>query len=154
EVLEVLETSMVDVRLVPEIDPSYAMWPTVGELDGLPVLSLRQTPLYGWNALVKRGFDLAVGSICLLIAAVPMLVIALLIKLTSPGPILYRQRRMGLDGYEFTMLKFRTMQADAEASTGPVWARPDDPRRTRLGAFLRRTSLDELPNLFNVLAGH
>lgn len=154
DVLEAIETSMVDVRLVPEIDPTYAMWPTVGELDGLPVLSLRQTPLYGWNAVVKRAFDLVVGSICLLIAAVPMLVIAVLVKLSSPGPILYRQRRMGLDGYEFTMLKFRTMRVDAEASTGPVWALPNDPRRTRLGAFLRRTSLDELPNLFNVLAGH
>ncbi|MGB4258361.1 MAG: exopolysaccharide biosynthesis polyprenyl glycosylphosphotransferase, partial [Phycisphaerae bacterium] len=121
---------------------------------GLPILSLRQSPLSGWNAFTKRVFDLAVGSACLLIAAIPMAVIAVLIKLTSPGPVLYRQRRMGLDGREFTMLKFRTMRVDAEERTGPVWALPNDPRRTRLGAFLRRTSLDELPNLFNVLAGH
>ena len=154
EVLMALEPSMVDVRLVPEINPSYAMRPTISELDGLPILSLRQSPLSGWNAFTKRVFDLAVGSACLLIAAIPMAVIAVLIKLTSPGPVLYRQRRMGLDGREFTMLKFRTMRVDAEERTGPVWALPNDPRRTRLGAFLRRTSLDELPNLFNVLAGH
>lgn len=154
DVLMALEDSMTDIRLVPEISPSYAMRPTIGELDGLPILSLRQTPLYGWNAIAKRAFDLAVGGFCLLIAALPMLVIAVLIKLTSPGPIFYRQRRMGLDGMEFVMLKFRTMRVDAEAATGPVWASTNDPRRTRLGAFLRRTSLDELPNLFNVLAGH
>jgi lipopolysaccharide/colanic/teichoic acid biosynthesis glycosyltransferase len=82
-----------------------------------------------------------------------MAVMALLIKLTSPGPVLYRQRRMGLDGREFAMLKFRTMRADAE-TRGPVWSQTDDPRRTRIGALLRRTSVDELPNLFNVLAGH
>jgi exopolysaccharide biosynthesis polyprenyl glycosylphosphotransferase len=81
-----------------------------------------------------------------------MAAIALLVKLSSPGPVLYRQRRMGLDGREFTMLKFRTMRNDAELG-GPVWSRRSDPRRTSIGAFLRRTSLDELPQLFNVLAG-
>lgn len=152
DVLTALETSMADVRLVPEINPAYAMKPSVTELDGVPILSLRQTPLVGWNAVLKRGFDLVIGSICMLIASGPMLVIALLVKLGSPGPVLYRQRRMGLDGYEFTMLKFRTMRIDAEAD-GPVWSESNDPRRTPIGRFLRRTSLDELPNLFNVLRG-
>lgn len=151
--IDALGTSMADVRLVPEINPSYTMHPHVGALDGVPILSLRQTPLYGINAVLKRVFDLAVGALCLLIAALPMLVIAVLIKLTSRGPVLYRQRRMGLDGCEFDMLKFRTMAANAEADTGPVWAGSDDARRTKIGRFLRRTSLDELPQLFNVLSG-
>jgi Undecaprenyl-phosphate glucose phosphotransferase len=152
ELLVAMQTSMADVRLVPELNPTYAMRPNVSRLDGIPILSLRQTPLYGWNALSKRAFDLVVGGICLLIAAVPMMVIALLIKLTSRGPVFYRQRRMGLDGRQFEMLKFRTMHADAEAG-GPVWSQREDARRTRIGGFLRRASLDELPNLFNVLKG-
>lgn len=153
ELLAALSTSMADVRLVPDMNPAYAMRPNVSQLDGVPILSLRQTPLYGWNALVKRAFDLVIGSVCLLVALPPMAIIAVLIKLTSPGPVIYRQRRMGLDGQEFIMLKFRTMRVDAETS-GPVWSQTADARRTRIGALLRRTSLDELPNLFNVLAGH
>ncbi len=151
-VLEALENCPSDLRLVPEIQPSFAMRPNLSSLDDVPIISLRQTPLYGMNALLKRGFDLAVGGVCLLIALLPMALIALLIKLTDPGPVFYRQRRAGLDGREFTMLKFRTMRQNAERS-GPVWSQKHDPRRTRLGAFLRRTSLDELPNLFNVLGG-
>ena len=81
------------------------------------------------------------------------LVFSILIKLSSPGPVFYRQQRMSLDGGVFTMLKFRTMREDAEAKTGPVWASRDDPRRTRVGALLRRTSLDELPQLINILRG-
>lgn len=153
EILANLQTCMADVRMVPDTNPVYAMRPNVSQLDGVPIVSLRQTPLWGWNAIVKRGFDLVVGSLCLLVALVPMAVIAVLIKLGSPGPVLYRQRRMGLDGREFTMLKFRTMRVDAEAD-GPVWSQANDARRTRVGMFLRRMSLDELPNLFNVLAGH
>jgi Undecaprenyl-phosphate glucose phosphotransferase len=154
EVLTALEVSMADVRLVPEFKPTFAMRPNISELDGVPILSLRQTPLYGWNAVLKRAFDLVVGSLCLLIAAIPMLLIALAIKLGSRGPVFYRQRRMGLDGRQFDLVKFRTMRADAETATGAVWATRDDPRRTPIGRLLRRTSLDELPNLFNVLAGH
>lgn len=153
DVLEQLQWSMADVRLVPDLNPTFAMKPSVSELDGVPILALRQTPLYGWNAIVKRGFDLVVGTACLVVAALPMLVIALLIKLHDGGPVFYRQRRMGLDGQVFDLVKFRTMREQAEKD-GPVWSRKEDPRRTPIGAFLRRTSLDELPNLFNVLAGH
>jgi Undecaprenyl-phosphate glucose phosphotransferase len=153
DAVHALETSMADVRLVPEIEPAYTLRAHVGALDDLPILSLRQTPLYGANALIKRAFDIVVGLVCLLIAAIPMLIIAIAVKLSSPGPVLYRQRRMGLDGHEFDMLKFRSMRVDSEARTGAVWATPNDPRRTPIGAFLRRTSLDELPQLFNVLRG-
>jgi Undecaprenyl-phosphate glucose phosphotransferase len=152
DLLIALRTSLADIRIVPEINPYHVMHPTVSRLDGIPILSIRQTPLYGRNAILKRGFDLAVGALCLLLALAPMLLIAALIKLTSPGPVFYKQRRIGLDGAQFDMFKFRTMRADAEAA-GPVWSQREDPRRTRIGAFLRRTSLDELPNLFNVLKG-
>lgn len=153
DVLHALETSTADVRLVPELHPTYSLRSQVSELDGVPIISLRHSPLHGSRALVKQAFDIVVGTICLLIAAVPMIVIAITIKLTSPGPVFYRQRRMGLDGDEFSMIKFRTMRVDAESNSGPVWSRRQDDRRTAIGGFLRRTSLDELPNLFNVLAG-
>ena len=153
DVLAQLETCTADVRMVPDISATYTMRPNVSSLDGVPILSLRQSPLYGWNAVLKRAFDVVIGLTCLLFGSVPMIVIALMIKLTSPGPVLYKQVRMGLDGCRFSMFKFRTMRQDAEAETGAVWAAPDDQRRTWLGRFLRRTSLDELPQLFNVLAG-
>lgn len=152
EVLTALQTSMADVRIVPELSPIFAMRPNVSRLDGIPILALRQTPLYGWNAVSKRAFDLVVGSICLAIALIPMIVISVLIKLTSRGPVFYKQHRMGLDGRMFQMYKFRTMRDNAEAA-GPVWSKKEDPRRTRIGSFLRRSSLDELPNLINVLSG-
>lgn len=89
-----------------------------------------------------------------MIATFPILLsISLVIKLTSSGPILYKQERIGMDGRFFRMLKFRTMRTDAEKETGPIWAKENDPRRTRFGAFLRKTCLDELPQLFNVLKG-
>ena len=152
EVLAALSLSMADVRLVPDLNPAFVMRQDVTTLDGVPILSLRQTPLYGSAALLKRAFDMVVGSVCLIVAALPMAVLAALVKLSSPGPVFYRQRRAGLDGRAFELLKFRTMRVDAEAG-GPVWSQTVDPRRTRIGGFLRRTSLDELPNLFNVLAG-
>jgi exopolysaccharide biosynthesis polyprenyl glycosylphosphotransferase len=125
----------------------------IEEFDGVPLIHLRESPLYGWNRLLKRSVDIVVGSATLVLVAPLMAAIAVAMKVTSPGPVLLRQTRMGLDGRAFSMFKLRTMQPDAEAETGPVWARPDDPRRTRLGAFLRRFSLDELPQLVNVLRG-
>ncbi len=154
ELLAQLDQTALDVRIAPELDPLYAMRPTVSELEGVPILSLRQSPLEGWNAIAKRGFDVIVGVAATLVAAGPMLLIAVLIKLTSRGPVFYLQDRVGFDGRRFKLVKFRTMHVDAERRTGAVWARTNDDRRTSLGRFLRRTSLDELPNLFNVLAGH
>jgi exopolysaccharide biosynthesis polyprenyl glycosylphosphotransferase len=103
--------------------------------------------------VTKRLFDLAVAAPALVIAAPVMAMIALAIKLSSNGPVFYVQERMGLDGRTFRLAKFRTMVVDAERETGPVWARSDDPRRTSLGTFLRRLSLDELPQLWHVLTG-
>ena len=119
----------------------------------MPVILVTETPELGWNAVVKRVFDLILSAIALLLIWPLLLLLALWVKLDSPGPALYVQERVGMNGRKFRMLKFRTMKVDAEAS-GPGWTTPGDPRRTRIGELLRRLSLDELPQLWNVLVGH
>jgi len=109
--------------------------------------------LRGWKLAVKRTMDVVVSALLLVLLSPFLMLLALLIKLESKGPVFYTQVRVGLDGRPFEMIKFRSMRVDAEQDTGPVWATEDDPRRTRLGAFLRKTSLDELPQLINVLVG-
>ena len=123
---------------------------SAGLASALPMPPAAELPV---ARLASRGIDVIGAASLLVILAIPMLFIALLIRLTSGGPILYRQQRVGRGGRYFSMLKFRTMRVDAEAETGPVWARPGDPRRTRIGVLLRRFSLDELPQLINVLRG-
>jgi Undecaprenyl-phosphate glucose phosphotransferase len=143
----------IAIHLVPDVFGLVPARGGVEEFETIPIIHLRESRLYGWNRVVKRTFDLVFGALALLVAAPAMLVIAVALKVVSPGPVLYRQERMGVDGQRFRMLKFRTMRVDAEAETGPVWSRADDPRRTAIGVFLRRTSLDELPQLVNVLRG-
>ncbi|HMP01490.1 MAG TPA: undecaprenyl-phosphate glucose phosphotransferase [Gemmatales bacterium] len=153
-VFDVLSASYCDVRLVLDVPSMAAVSITTTNLDGLTVMGLRENPYHGINVAVKRAMDVVLSLIALVLLAPVMLTVALFVKLTSPGPVLFRQERCGLNGERFQMLKFRTMRVDAEAQTGPVWARADDPRRTPIGSFLRKTSLDELPQLLNVLAGH
>jgi exopolysaccharide biosynthesis polyprenyl glycosylphosphotransferase len=153
EILYGLAGSPAAIKIIPDFGPLLRLCGTAEEFEGLPMLSLQDPALYGWNQVLKRSFDLA-GSALLLIILAPFLgAIALLIRYVDGPPLLYRQERMGLDGRRFQMLKFRTMRVDAEAESGPVWAVPDDPRRSRMGSFLRRFSLDELPQLWNVLRG-
>jgi Undecaprenyl-phosphate glucose phosphotransferase len=143
----------VTIHLVPDVYGLASLRGGIEEFEAIPFIHLRESPLYGWNRVLKRAFDLVVGGASLLVATPLMLGVALAIRFTSPGPVLLRQERMGLDGRRFHLLKFRTMRVDAEAATGPVWARPDDERRTPVGAVLRRFNLDELPQLLNVLRG-
>jgi exopolysaccharide biosynthesis polyprenyl glycosylphosphotransferase len=126
---------------------------TNGNLDGLPMIGLRESPHFGLNVVVKRSMDVILSALAILILSPLLLLLATLVKITSPGPIFYRQERCGLNGKPFQMLKYRSMGIDAESQTGAVWAVKDDPRRTVFGAFLRSTSLDELPQLINVLKG-
>ena len=107
----------------------------------------------GPNGIGKRAIDVAVAASAMCVLALPLACIALLVKLTSRGPVFYRQERIGRGGRPFTMIKFRSMRCNAEAATGPVWATADDPRVTRFGRFLRRSNFDELPQLWNVLCG-
>ncbi|MAJ60203.1 MAG: undecaprenyl-phosphate glucose phosphotransferase [bacterium TMED88] len=152
KILKELEDSTVAVRLAPDLLHVLTLRSSIEELDGLPMIGLRDTPLVGWASVYKRGVDV-IGSAGLMLATSPLLVgIAVLIRASGPGGVLYRQRRVGLDGREFKMLKFRTMRIEAEAG-GAVWSSADDPRRTGIGTVLRRFSLDELPQLWNVLRG-
>ena len=153
EVLEWIGDETVSIMVLPDLFEFVTLRGSVSEFEGMPLISLRDTPLYGWNIIVKRVLDVVFSSLVIIFTSPVMLVIALLVKLTSSGPVLFKQERMGLDGNTFNMLKFRTMSVDAEEATGPVWAKKDDPRRTKMGKLLRRTSLDELPQFFNVLKG-
>lgn len=152
-ILRSLEDGIAAVSAVPDLHQYTTLRGGVEEFDGLPLISLQDSPHYGWNLVGKRVIDIVLSSIALLVTGPLLLLLAAIIKCTSPGPVLYRQERMGLDGRTFQMLKFRTMRNDAEEGTGPVWAARDDERRTLVGALLRRTSLDELPQLVNVLKG-
>jgi Undecaprenyl-phosphate glucose phosphotransferase len=152
-VLSEIGDDPVAIHLVPDVYGLVSMRGGIEDFEGVPILHLRESPLFGWNGVLKRGLDVVVGSLALVALAPIGLLVAAAVKLSSPGPVLLRQERMGLDGRAFSMLKFRTMRVDAEAETGPVWAVPDDDRRTPVGAVLRRFSLDELPQLVNVLRG-
>src|SRR4029450_6566392 len=122
--------------------------------DGIPIISLNEVPLRGWNSMLKRGMDVVVGLRMLLVLSPILLAIAAAIKWKGGhGPVFLRQERMTLDGKTFEIFKFRTMVHEAEKETGPVWASPEDPRRTALGIWLRRFNLDEVPQLLNVVRG-
>jgi Undecaprenyl-phosphate glucose phosphotransferase len=153
EIQQWLDDEPIALHFIPDLGDLAKLRGRMEEFDGLPIISLQSSPLHGWNSCLKRAMDLSIGGLALVLFSPLMLVIAIVIKLTSPGPMLYRQERMGLDGKRFRILKFRTMVKNAEQTTGPVWATADDPRVTRLGRLLRVTSLDELPQLINVLRG-
>ena len=144
----------VDIKVVPDVVQYATSKAALEDLDGIPIVALNEVPLAGWNSMMKRVMDIAVGSALLLLLSPFLAVIAALIKLRGgPGPIFYRQERMSLDGRRFQMFKFRSMAHDAEAQSGPVWAKEHDPRRTAIGIWLRRYNLDEFPQLINVVLG-
>ena len=150
--LDQLSDSTVSVYIVPDFfvfELLHSQWTSMG---GLPAVSVFENPLFGVDGMVKRISDIILASIALLASLIPMTLIAAAVKLSSPGPIFFRQRRYGLDGREILVWKFRSMRS---CDNGPVvkQATADDPRITRVGAILRRTSLDEIPQLFNVLEG-
>ncbi|MEK6649348.1 MAG: undecaprenyl-phosphate glucose phosphotransferase [Bacteroidota bacterium] len=143
----------VELMMVPDLVELLTSRARLKEIDGLPFLRIKGLALTPWDAFVKRAFDLGAASLILLLISPLFLLLALLIKLTSRGPVLYRQERVGLDGRPFPVIKFRSMRTDAERTSGPVWASKNDSRTTPIGRFLRRFSLDELPQLLNVLRG-
>jgi len=152
-VFDILSQSLVEVRLVADVPNLSGLSLTTTNLDGMPVIGLRESPHFGLNLVFKRVMDVVLSVAGLVLLSPLLLLIAAAVKLTSKGPVFFHQERCGLNGRTFPMLKFRSMRVDAEARTGAVWAAKDDPRRTRLGTFLRKTSLDELPQLWNVLKG-
>lgn len=154
EIILAAERNMITFTMVPDIFRIMTGSMDMHTVDDIPLLGVSHWPLDTfWNQMLKRGEDVF-GALFGLITLAPLFgVIALLIKRASPGPVFYRQKRCGENGKEFTIYKFRTMRCDAEKETGPVWAVENDPRRTAFGSFLRRTNIDELPQLWNVLRG-
>lgn len=151
-ILEELSDSTVSVHFVPDLFVFDMLSATVSNIKGIPIISILDTPFYGVDGAVKRIFDIVFSSIVLLFIAIPLVIISIAIKLTSPGSILFKQRRYGFRGEEIIVWKFRSMTVSENAET-IVQATKNDPRVTKLGGFLRRTSLDELPQFFNVLQG-
>ena len=154
EIIINIGDEIVDIKVIPSLYEYITIGSGVENFNGLPIMNLQGSPLYGWNLVLKRATDIIVASTALFLLSPVFIILAILVKLSSPGPVFYRQDRMSIGGDVFEMLKFRTMKVFAEEQTGAVWAKKDDPRRTRLGALLRKTSLDELPQLFNVLNGN
>jgi Undecaprenyl-phosphate glucose phosphotransferase len=151
--LEAIGDEPVTIHVVPDLGRFTSLRGGVEEFEGLPFVHLRESPLYGWNQVAKRVFDVAFSLAVLALLSPILAALAAAVKLTSRGPVLYGQERMGLDGQRFRMMKLRTMRVDAEDASGPVWASAEDDRRTPIGTFLRRFSLDELPQFVNVLRG-
>jgi putative colanic acid biosysnthesis UDP-glucose lipid carrier transferase len=151
-VLEPLSDTRASVYVVPDFFVFQLLHSRWTDILGLPVVSVFEHPFYGIDGVLKRASDLIFGGAFLILTAVPMALIALAIRLTSPGPALFRQRRYGLDGQEIRVWKFRTMRV-CEDGAQAVQATENDPRVTLVGRILRRLSLDELPQLFNVIGG-
>jgi Undecaprenyl-phosphate glucose phosphotransferase len=151
--MEIASRECIDVKVVPDLLQFIALRARLEDLDGLPIINVNDVPLQGVNSWIKRVIDVALSGAAVALLAIPFGIIAALVRLTSPGPVFYRQERMGLDGKGFTVYKFRSMYIGAEDTTGPIWARDDDPRATPIGRWLRRLDLDELPQFLNVLKG-
>jgi Undecaprenyl-phosphate glucose phosphotransferase len=150
--LQFLTTTTLEVKVIPSIYEFITLRAEAEMFEGLPVITLQGSPLYGWNVILKGITDFVGAAVALALTAPLMAVVALTVKLTSRGPVFYRQERMGMDGKPFMMLKFRTMQIDHSGDTILLTPK-NDPRVTTIGRFLRKTSLDELPQFFNVLKG-
>jgi exopolysaccharide biosynthesis polyprenyl glycosylphosphotransferase len=152
DVISKCDRSTIGIKVVPDMFQMMAGQMSIGELGGLPLLNMRDVALRGWKLTLKRAVDIVGSAVGLVFGAPIFFFLAALVKLDSPGPALFSQERMGIDGRRFFVIKFRSMRIDAEKS-GPQWTMKNDPRRTRLGTMLRRTNLDELPQLINVLLG-
>lgn len=154
EMIRDAEGLNIELMMVPDMLDLMTSRVRIREIEGIPFIQIKEIPLSTWNRINKRTFDMLFSAIILLATLPITAMLALIIKLTSKGPVFFFQERIGLDGRRFLVVKFRTMRIDAEETTGPVRAKKGDPRVTAIGRILRRTSLDELPQLWNVLRGH
>ncbi len=152
-IFDLLNDQVVDVRIVPDFSQFVALNASAEDFEGMPIIHLTEKPLHGWRRLSKRVFDILLAVVGIVVLSPLMALLAVLVKCTSRGPVFYVQERVGYDGRKFPMYKFRSMKNDAEKETGAVWAKKHDPRCTTVGRVLRRFSLDEIPQLWNVLRG-
>jgi putative colanic acid biosynthesis UDP-glucose lipid carrier transferase len=153
QLLQQLRRTTAQVCFVPDIYGFQLLNHSVTEVAGLPVINLTESPMAGANQMAKALEDFVLASLIVVMISPLLLVLAAGVKLSSPGPVFYRQRRVTWNGAEFVILKFRSMPVGVEESSGPVWAKADEDRATPFGRFMRRWSLDELPQFFNVLSG-
>jgi exopolysaccharide biosynthesis polyprenyl glycosylphosphotransferase len=153
-VLRLCDGKSVSLKLIPDFYSVIGGMARTEHIYGLPLIEVLPVPMPAWEQSTKRLIDLAVSLVVLVVGLPLWTLLGALVRLTSPGPAIYRQQRVGQHGRVFTMYKFRTMHKHAEAQTGPVWAAEDDPRYTPLGRWLRKTRLDEVPQLWNVLKGN
>ena len=142
-----------EIMMVPDMLELMTSQVRIKDLEGIPFIRIKTMPMGTWTQILKRSFDLIVATVVLVLISPFFLLLAIVIKLGSPGPVFFLQERVGLDGISFRVIKFRSMRTDAEETTGPVWAQKNDPRTTALGKFMRRFSIDELPQLLNVIKG-
>jgi putative colanic acid biosynthesis UDP-glucose lipid carrier transferase len=153
QLLDALRDSTVSVYFVPDLDQFHLIQPRFDRVGGIPLLAVRESPFYGMRGLAKRLFDLSVAGAATVLLMPLLAAISVGVRLSSPGPVIFRQKRYGLDGREIVVYKFRTMSVMEDGKTEFTKASRQDPRVTAMGSLLRRTSLDELPQLFNVLEG-
>ncbi len=151
-IISICQRDRLSLKVFPDVYDIMAAGVTIDDLGGLPLMSVRDSAARSWRAAAKRTTDVVLGALILILLSPFLLLFALAVKFDSPGPVFFVQERMGLDGKLFPMVKFRSMRIDAEAK-GPGWTVKDDPRITRLGRFIRKYSIDELPQLINVLLG-
>lgn len=155
EIVKMCEKSGVHTKFVPDYHDIISSKPYTEDFDGIPVINIRHVPLTNpINAFIKRCIDIVGALVSLILFSPVMLIVALLIKFSSKGPILYGQVRIGLHNKEFKMYKFRSMEVQSESKEKKAWTTMNDPRVTPIGKFIRKTSIDELPQLFNVLRGN
>lgn len=153
EIINFCKQENIRFSFIPDMLQLLSSYNTADMINGLPLITLRQTPLQGFNSFLKRVFDIVVSCLLLIILSPLFLLIALVVKLSSRGPIFIRQERVGMDGVVFGTIKFRTMDKDAEGKNGQYWTIDNDPRVTPIGKWLRKLNVDELPQLFNVIRG-
>lgn len=151
--IEQIDNEPVDIKVALDMDGFFLLKNSISEIDGIPIITLRESRLIGFQDILKQIFDFIFAFLIVILAAPFFAAVAILIKISSPGPVFYFQERVSLNGVKFKLIKFRTMQVNAEEHTGPVWTADNDPRRTKIGVWLRKTGLDELPQFFNVLKG-
>jgi exopolysaccharide biosynthesis polyprenyl glycosylphosphotransferase len=153
-IIDLCPTENVHIRVHPDLFQFLVTTVQVDEISGLPLLTVKEPRLAIWHRVAKRSMDVLVAALTLVVLSGPLLLVALLIRIDSAGPTFFVQERVGRDGKAFPIIKFRTMADNSSGKDNRDWTVPNDPRRTRLGKFLRRFSIDELPNLINVLMGH
>ncbi len=152
-ILDLIDLPDVSVKILPDFHQMISGLNRTNQIYGLPLIEVMPDPMPTWERFMKRAMDVVISAVVLVLASPVFVLVAVAVRLSSSGPALFRQARVGLHGREFTIFKFRTMYEDAEKRTGPVFAQKNDPRLTPIGGLMRKLRLDELPQFWNVLRG-